>query len=619
MDSCAVNLLNSLAQNVSLLNDITGLNTGNGTLILGTPCLPVSEIYMSSILHLGKDELFMLDHTDQVMMSLTKYGGLTGANVLFVNGNIDITGNLLFNGAPMPAPAPSQWLNNGTNIYYASGNVGIGFSAPTSNLHVVGTSNLSGQTIMNGNVTISPDTIANIWTYALSNATRNWRSIALSSDGQYQTAVVNGGQIYRSIDYGVTWTAVDSNRNWQGVSVSRTGQYQTAIVTSGQIYRSTDYGVTWTAVETNRAWNGISISSDGQYQTAVVSGGQIYRSIDYGITWSAVESNRFWDGIAMSSSGQYQTAISNNVYRSIDYGVTWTSISVSGPFQKISMSSSGQYQTLTTQGSTIVRSTNYGITWTTMTGLSSVGLISVSGSGQYQIASGFGIAGIYLSSDYGITWTLKSVPIALNNFWSTIAISADAKYLTVGEFNGYLYTSNGTYNIFQATTLSVSGPTTLSSSLIMNGNITSDSQRLRLYGNVLPGVSSTFSLGSSGNLWTAVWAQNGTIQTSDPRLKDSVPLTYGLSEVANINTIMYTWKSQNDLPDFNPARYYKYYGVCADQISTVLPELVYQEDPFLPKQINYTELIPVLINSVKDLKQICDQLKEEIQELKKNK
>ncbi|MCX6665348.1 MAG: hypothetical protein NT038_04720, partial [Euryarchaeota archaeon] len=44
--------------------------------------------------------------------------------------------------------------------------------------------------------------------------------------------------IYISTDYGNTWTAKDTTRNWNGVAMSSNGQYQTAVVYGGQIYVS---------------------------------------------------------------------------------------------------------------------------------------------------------------------------------------------------------------------------------------------------------------------------------------------------------------------------------------------------------------------------------------------
>jgi len=54
---------------------------------------------------------------------------------LSVVGDINLTGNLLYNGSPFSS---SQWLTNATAIYYNTGNVGVGTSNPNSRLTVSG-------------------------------------------------------------------------------------------------------------------------------------------------------------------------------------------------------------------------------------------------------------------------------------------------------------------------------------------------------------------------------------------------------------------------------------------------------------------------------------------------
>ena len=81
---------------------------------------------------------------------------------------------------------------------------------------------------------------------------------------------------------------------------SISGKYQTAVVSGGYISRSTDYGVTWSQVGSSEVWYGVSMSSDGKYQTAVVSGDYIYRSTDYGVTWSQVGSSDYYWGVAIN-------------------------------------------------------------------------------------------------------------------------------------------------------------------------------------------------------------------------------------------------------------------------------------------------------------------------------
>ena len=270
-------------------------------------------------------------------------------------------------------------------------------------------------------------------------SSRAWYSVAMSSDGKYQTAVakvlLNFGQIYISSDYGNTWTPKESDREWQAVAMSSDGKYQTAGVENGQLYVSNDYGNTWTPKESSRRWFSVAMSSDGKYQTAVVySGGQIYISQDYGNNWTPKESNRFWDSVAMSSDGKYQTAVATNnqIYISQDYGNNWTPKESNRDWKSVAMSSDGKYQT------------------------------AVVYNGQ-----------IYISSDYGNTWTPKE----FFRGWRSIAMSSDGKYQTAVDSNGQIYTSVANQILDGSLTI-VNGGITLNGDLSSSGNIKCESSTI---------------------------------------------------------------------------------------------------------------------------------------------
>jgi hypothetical protein len=279
--------------------------------------------------------------------------------------------------------------------------------------------------------------------------TKNWYSVSQSSSGQYQTAVVYGGYIYISSDYGNTWTQKESSRNWYGVSLSSSGQYQTAVVYSGYIYISSDYGNTWTQTASSFGsieWTGVSISASGQYQIACmyifsfVSGtnGVFVISSDYGNTWTIVPNtnNRNWKGVSVSASGQYQAAVeANGVFlTSSDYGNTWTTVSLSLGWIAVCISASGQYQTVSANTPVTYISSDYGKTWTLVSALT-LNTISMSASGQYQVGNRQNNY-LYISSDYGKTWTST----ASSRSWNGVSISASGQYITGVVSGDYIYT-----------------------------------------------------------------------------------------------------------------------------------------------------------------------------------
>jgi hypothetical protein len=147
-----------------------------------------------------------------------------------------------------------------------------------------------------------------------------------------------------------------------------------------------------------------------------------------------------------------------------------------------------------------------------------------------------------------------------------------------------------------------------------------------------PLVDNITRLGGSTKRWTALWATNGTIQTSDMKLKkEVVDLKYGLKEVMQLNPISYKWKNNSigktTIPDqFQETKL----GFSAQQLQEVLPEVVEthswypkdEEGNFERKQnenlgVRYAEITPVLVKAIQEQQEQIESLKVTIEELKK--
>jgi photosystem II stability/assembly factor-like uncharacterized protein len=217
--------------------------------------------------------------------------------------------------------------------------------------------------IKNGWVLLSSDS-GTTFNRVSALGTSTWTKVAVSGNGQYMLAssgylltdhATYGGYLYRSADYGVTWTKLtgftadntnstyvrfgtqygSSNageKNWTSVSISYGGQYMAATrgqftngynigdVFDGEIFISSDYGLTWTkrtnTFNSAKNFTSISMSADGSYVT-VVSGidlfylwyvggnayqghGAIYISQDYGSSFA---------NTGMGSNGNHYTDV----------------------------------------------------------------------------------------------------------------------------------------------------------------------------------------------------------------------------------------------------------------------------------------------------------------------
>ena len=70
---------------------------------------------------------------------------------------------------------------------------------------------------------------------------------------------------------------------------------------------------------------------------------------------------------------------------------------------------------------------------------------------------------------------------------------------------------------------------------------TSPTTALQVNGVITPNADNTSSLGNSTYRWSAVYSANGTIQTSDARLKSNVAdVNYGLTDLLKLRPVSFT-------------------------------------------------------------------------------
>jgi len=67
-------------------------------------------------------------------------GTITPGYAVDVVGSLNVSGSFLVNGVPFTGGGGGAWLTSGSNIYFNTGNVGIGISSPSSTLHLYSTS-----------------------------------------------------------------------------------------------------------------------------------------------------------------------------------------------------------------------------------------------------------------------------------------------------------------------------------------------------------------------------------------------------------------------------------------------------------------------------------------------
>lgn len=131
---------------------------------------------------------------------------------------------------------------------------------------------------------------------------------------------------------------------------------------------------------------------------------------------------------------------------------------------------------------------------------------------------------------------------------------------------------------------------------------------VRTGNKIVPENDNSYSLGESGARWSAVWAANGTIQTSDEREKeDKGPSPLGLAFIKRLRAISWLWRNGTDNR--------RHHGLSAQQVKAVLDELdagdfagyIYDTESDR-HHLQYSEFIAPLIRAIQELAQRVEEL-----------
>ena len=307
------------------------------------------------------------------------------------------------------------------------------------------------------------------------------------------------GDVYRSTDFGQTWTKIEMGSSWEvilslaycdnGVVLAGTGSGTSGFENpnDGFVYKSVDYGQTWTqiVVDPNNLpevikslcylGNGIVLAGGGrtlmrgdiwrsdvgfsqgstaqaihhQHYTGYVGVGTadpvvkldvagfirqelhtpampIGLNDDIAKAWTKVEVGTGLEqipalvycghGIVLAGSGSTNTADDGDIYRSTDFGRTWIQIEMGSGLESIlSLVYIGNGIVLAGSGSNtgdgdVYRSTDFGLNWTKVemgAGLEQIPALAYCGDGIVLAGAGSdtGDGDVYRSTDYGQTWT----------------------------------------------------------------------------------------------------------------------------------------------------------------------------------------------------------------------
>jgi hypothetical protein len=418
--------------------------------------------------------------------------------------------NTLIVGAAGPDKSPPTVPTNVTASAAGSNIINLSWTASTDN---VGVKNyIITRYNPNGTNSTFPTTATNF---------TDWYNLLISSNYSYTVQAADAVGNLSAASAQVSATTMSPGDNFTLIVEGRAPSTGNTYISSSTITvnagEQADFRFTTSfsssASHINPGYGDIS-SNSGQYQIIGDKnfGGSIWLSSNYGATWfnsGFSGNNRGICYTAVSGDGKYMLADTcenqpdGKLYSSSDYGQTWSQKESTRLWDGLAISNDGRYQLAvssqsasTSPGFPIIPgyvyvSSDFGNTWTAKVtdATRHWAHARMSNDGKYQVAItlvGGNIA--YGSSDFGNTWT----PFTINGSSpSDIQLSDTGQYMTatLGNTSINLYVSTD----FGATwTLKYSNPSCSPQGLAISAN---GSYQL------LPVCNYTYSSNDGGNTW----------------------------------------------------------------------------------------------------------------------
>jgi hypothetical protein len=230
-------------------------------------------------------------------------------------------------------------------------------------------------------------------------------------------------------EYGQNWSQIltlsfegNGMNGYGAVATSDDGKIVYSLVPTG-IYRSNDYGITWSNIKNQYVPIGSSIrsmdvSSDGSIIVIAESGGYVWRSTNFGNTWSK-----------MPQIG--------------NFAVTWQAVSVSGTGQKIIIFNGQDRYISSNTGASFTKITdaNYGSVGS-MSASDDGSVILLVDTNNFNPCD----SGVYISKNSGTTFSqiTSNLPTSCGSGYSvsSVAVSGDASILVASSYGKTLVSQN---------------------------------------------------------------------------------------------------------------------------------------------------------------------------------
>jgi photosystem II stability/assembly factor-like uncharacterized protein len=345
--------------------------------------------------------------------------------------------------------------NNGP-FYYAGTRLGVFRSSDygLSWIHVGPDANINSLCIIIRHIFAA----TNIGVFLSTNLGIDWNPVNNGlSDTHISSLASLGTTIYagnlagvaKSTDYGTNWTQFYLNTNIANIAVCGNIVYASN-KPKGGIFVSTNDGADWTKIM-NGLTDDLNIGPFGVIGNCVFTATWhgVYRTVNNGANW-ALSSNGLGADAANISSfaalGDYIIAGSGNgiVYLSSNFGVNWKQVNIDSMKSRINsftLNQNNNHMCAATDDGVFISRDSCFHWHPNNTGLYIVSLQTLTYFGNNIVAgiSGLDHSGIFVSTDFGYSWT-KITSMTNTNIWSFASKGND---LYAGGKGVFLSTDNG--------------------------------------------------------------------------------------------------------------------------------------------------------------------------------
>ena len=275
--------------------------------------------------------------------------------------------------------------------------------------------------------------------------------LSLSKFGRYVFAGLADSGIYRSSDYGYTWTSSNNGiRRYDNTWSFQDHNGNLFAGTSYGIYRSTDSGANWKACDTPM-FIGQYVFAQASSDSLLLAGAdysEVLASTDEGDSWRTLDTSILDYGrinALLIRGTNILAGSSRGMFRSSDRGTTWSLVQ-SGLPSALSVQTLIAYGSYVLAGSPqgLYRSSDDGANWTRVqSGLPVDQDIRSLASSVRTLYAGTIYDGLYLSTDSGATWAQSDSGLRLRGF-STSAVLGTRQFFFAGGESVFRSSDDGT-------------------------------------------------------------------------------------------------------------------------------------------------------------------------------